>query len=229
MNAIVLAGGFGTRLRSVVQDVPKPMAPIAGKPFLEHLLQQAMGYGVRHFVLATGYKSELIEQHFGKIYHHATLAYSVEDEPLGTGGAIWKAMQTLSPDEPVFVLNGDTMFKADLNLMREAYFKYAADMVVALKPMRDFDRYGTVNIDNQGRIQAFEEKSYRPYGLINGGIYYLRPDAIAPYIESAKFSFEQAILESHTQHLQMQGYVEDAYFIDIGIPEDYALANVELL
>ncbi len=218
MQAIILAGGFGTRLQSVVSDVPKPMAPINGKPFLEYLLDELYCQGFNKVVLAVGYKKEIIKNHFGNNYKNIEIVYSVEDEPLGTGGCVKKAMELID-DDYVFVLNGDTMFKIDFNKMTRTN-----SLSIACKKMSKFERYGNVIIDDS-IIKSFEEKKYVDEGYINGGIYYLPKDFFKKYTLPMKFSMEKDVFEKYVDELEINAYISNDYFIDIGIPEDYNKAQ----
>lgn len=226
-QAVVLAGGLGTRLRTVVQDLPKPMAPVNGRPFLEYVLDELNDFGIEEIVLAVGYKFEIIRAHFGHHYRSLTISYSIENEPLGTGGGIRQAFDLLY-DEPAFVLNGDTLFKVDLANMADFHVQSNSDLTIALKPMENFDRYGTVEIEKSGRIAAFHEKKHCPKGLINGGIYLFSKSIFEVENYPEKFSFEKDLLEKHMRDLKISGFLSDAYFIDIGIPEDYRRASLEL-
>lgn len=230
-QAVILAGGLGTRLQSVVADLPKPMAPVAGKPFLAWLLDRVATFNIQNVTLAVGYKHEAISQYFGDQYGHIHLSYSIENEPLGTGGAIKKALQEstmqtrTTPPSPIFVLNGDTLFTANLYSLYAAFAHTRADLAIALCPMTNFDRYGTIEIDEDNHIKAFHEKKQTPLGFINGGIYLLKPDLLDNM--PTKFSFENDFLAPHLNTPQWIGYVadKDAYFIDIGIPYDYRKAQ----
>ncbi|MDD6135471.1 MAG: nucleotidyltransferase family protein [Selenomonadaceae bacterium] len=220
MEAIVLAGGFGTRLRHVVSDVPKPMAPMndAGKPFLEVLLTQLAGQGVKHVVLSTGYMSEVIEQYFGKTFAGMKLEYSVEDTPLLTGGAVKMALERCTEPD-IFVLNGDTYFAVDLSAMLAHHRARHADFTIAVKHMHDFERYGTVVYDESG-IQAFHEKAPCHDGWINGGVYCLQRHVLEK-VAATKFSLEKDFLEQKIDEIDLQAFPAEGYFIDIGVPEDY--------
>lgn len=232
-RAIVLAGGFGTRLQSVVSDVPKPMAPVAGKPFLAYLFDQLIAFNIKEVTLAVGYKHETINSYFGYSYKNKIeLDYSIEDMPLGTGGAIKKALQNLpkmAADQAVFVLNGDTLFAADLYAFYRFFAPKNANLAVALCPMENFDRYGTVDISDEAHILGFREKKYCQKGLINGGIYLLKPDLLDSMPE--KFSFETDFLSPCLNSDKWVGYTapNSTYFIDIGVPDDYARAQAELV
>lgn len=168
-EAIVLAGGLGTRLNEIVSDVPKPMATINGRPFLEFLLEFLLKEGIQHVVLSVGYKHEIIINHFKNNYKGLHLNYSIEPYPLGTGGGI-KASLSLTEQEDIFVLNGDTFFNISLNRLYEFHQLKGAKVSVALKSMKNFKRYGLIEIGDDHQILAFREKHPTKLGLINGGI-----------------------------------------------------------
>jgi D-glycero-alpha-D-manno-heptose 1-phosphate guanylyltransferase len=230
--AIVLAGGLGTRLRSVITDMPKPMAPVNGKPFLHYIFLYLQKQGVTDVVLSVGYKHELIQDFFGEKYAGINIRYSIEQEPLGTGGGIAQAMAMTGSD--AFVLNGDTFFDVDLSDLYAFYQKTNAGIALALKRMHHFDRYGTVEIGNQNRVLQFHEKQFRHEGLINGGIYVISKglfsmaEALGETPLPDRFSFEKDILEKHLIPLHFHGLEFQGYFIDIGIPEDYNKAQEDL-
>lgn len=226
MEAIVLAGGFGTRLRSVVSDLPKPMASVAGKPFLAHLLNYLKIQKVTKVIFCTGYKHELIEDYFSLYFNGITIEYSIETEPLGTGGALKRAL-TICASDHLAVLNGDTLFRVDLQAMFERHIANKKDITVALKPMKNFDRYGVVEVVDD-RITAFREKRKCSAGLINGGVYIVNNGLFTTYASPEKFSFERDLLERDVASLNIGAFISDTYFIDIGIPEDYERAQVEL-
>ena len=222
-EAIVLAGGFGTRLQTVVKEVPKPMAPVAGKPFLQYILDYLIAHKVTHVVLAVGYLRETIIDYFGDNYLSLSITYAVEENPLRTGGGILNACKQIKGDN-VFVINGDTFFDVDLVELSAFHETNNALLTVALKNMKKFDRYGTVETDNDGRIVGFLEKKYLDEGLINGGIYCLNKHIFHPELPAA-FSFEKEILEKEIVNRKIYGLRSEGYFIDIGIPEDYARAQ----
>lgn len=224
MEAIILAGGFGTRLKHIVSDVPKPMAHIddMGTPFLSILLDKLFRYGFEKIILSTGYMHNKIEEYFGDSYRGIRLIYSEEKTPLLTGGAIKKALSCCE-EENAFVLNGDTFFDVDFHQMRKEFEDSGADISIAVKQMKDFDRYGTVLLEGR-RVCAFREKQHQRIGWINGGIYCLRKDLLRTAED--KFSFEQ-YLENHVQRLKIVTYAADGFFIDIGIPEDYVHARTK--
>jgi D-glycero-alpha-D-manno-heptose 1-phosphate guanylyltransferase len=223
MEAIVLAGGLGTRLRSVVSDLPKPMAPIGNKPFLEYILKYLQKNGVKRVILSVGYKWKTIKEYFGDKFDNIELVYSVEDEPLGTGGAIKKAMNQVRNSQ-VYIINGDTFFDVDLkNLSLEDNSK----LILSLKHMINFDRYGCVESDDKNLVTAFTEKGYRESGNINGGIYLASKDIFDGYNLDEKFSFEE-FMQENFKTLKASVKVFENYFIDIGIPEDYERAQSEI-
>jgi D-glycero-alpha-D-manno-heptose 1-phosphate guanylyltransferase len=222
-EAIILVGGLGTRLRSLVSDVPKPLAPVAGRPFLAWLLDKLEGHGVRRVILATGYLSEKVQAAFGEEWNGLRIDYSVEDEPLGTGGAIAKALILRSGDT-MHVLNGDTFLDYRLQALAEATLGSGCAIGMALAAVPDVARYGAVMLD-QGRVTAFLEKGQHGCGYINAGGYFLSADAIAHFPMSGAFSFEQTILKDRVAAGVVFGFTETAGFIDIGVPNDYMKAQ----
>lgn len=226
MEAIILAGGFGTRLQSVVKDVPKPMADINGKPFLEYLLQYLYQYNIKSVVFCVGYKQEIIKNHFHNSYKDINIQYSSEDEPLGTGGAIKKALNLVSPDsEQVLVINGDTFFQVDLTKLQKSSIDLDADITLSLKEMRESDRYGCVKVESS-IVKKFEEKKYYKKALINCGVYVIKKNIFDKVIDN-KFSFEE-FLQDNLKTFKICSYISnDSYFIDIGIPSDYERAKVD--
>ncbi|MDL0105753.1 D-glycero-D-manno-heptose 1-phosphate guanosyltransferase [Campylobacter vicugnae] len=214
-EAIILCGGLGTRLRSVISDVPKPMAPIKNKPFLAFVLEYLKKQNISRVVLAVSYKYEIIQEYFGNSYLGMQILYSIEKEPLGTGGAILEALNLINSNS-CYVLNGDTFF--DVNLDRLKLDN--SDICVALKPMKNFDRYGSVDIDNNSYISAFNEKKFTSNGLINGGVYLIKKNIFNSFNLPNKFSFEEFFQENFLI-FNAKATVFDDYFIDIGIPQDY--------
>lgn len=225
MEAIILAGGFGTRLRTVVNDVPKPMASIAGRPFLEVLLENLVGNSVSRVVLAVGYKRESIQSHFGCEYKSIALDYSVEDTPLGTGGAIKKAL-TLCHDDDVIIVNGDTFFDVDLKKMMATHKKSGVLITMAIREMTHFSRYGTIAVSD-GYVTRMIEKKPCEKGYINGGIYCVSRHLLDDAARES-FSFESGFLEKAVGSMKIRAFISDGYFIDIGVPKDYARAQTEL-
>lgn len=227
-EAVVLAGGLGTRLRSVVSTKPKPMADINGRPFLEYVLDYLKEQDITRVVLAVGYKHELISEHFSNAYKGLQISYSIEHEPLGTGGAIFKALELVISDD-VYVLNGDTLFMVDLARMYEFHISKKSLLTIALKQIEKSDRYGNVFLDSNQRILSFQEKqSYSTTQLINGGVYLINKNLFSKIDLPRKFSFEKDFLERYCGELEFYGFISSAYFIDIGVPEDYERAKQEL-
>ena len=217
MEAIILAGGLGTRLRSAVSNLPKCMAPIGDAPFLSYILDWLQDQGVDHVILSVGYLREHIINWVSTQNYPFEIDYAVEETPLGTGGGIREALKYCRGKQ-VFVVNGDTFFPVDLR-----GFSFEAPVTVALKPMKDFDRYGAVEV-SVGEITGFKEKGYCHEGLINGGVYAFNDLDLSGFPE--KFSFEKEILEP--LKYKTCGIVQNCYFLDIGIPEDYERAQTEL-
>ena len=223
LEAIVLAGGLGTRLRSVVSDLPKPMAPIGDKPFLEYILKYLQKNGITRAILSVGYKWETIKEHFGDKFENIELIYSVENESLGTGGAIKKAMNQVKNSQ-VYIINGDTLFDVDL---KSLVLEDNSKLILSLKHMINFDRYGCVESDDNNLVKAFTEKGYRESGNINGGIYLASKNIFDNFDLDEKFSFEE-FMQVNFEELKISVKVFEKYFIDIGIPEDYQKAQSEI-
>ena len=221
MEAIVLAGGLGTRLRGVIGEVPKCMAPVDGKPFLQYQLEWLSRFDVSHVVLSVGYLREQIVEFIKAREWPFDITFAVEKEPLGTGGGIRLALSKCRGKQ-VFVLNGDTFFNVDLDELT-----FTAPVTLALKPMRNFERYGAVDLDGD-LVEAFREKAYCEEGLINGGVYAIDRSQLDMSLFPKKFSFEEEVLEPLAAYGLVAGVEQDGYFIDIGIPEDYARAQQEL-
>lgn len=219
MEVIVLVGGKGTRLRLVITDLPKPMAPVNNKPFLEYLLNELNNQGVKKVILAVGYKANIIIEYFGNQYKNMEIQYSIEKIPLGTGGAIKKALDIAS-ESNIVVVNGDTFSKVNLEKMMKKHLKKESDLTIATKTMKKFDRYGQVLSEND-KIVGFKEKQYCEEGNINIGTYILKKDFFKNIKTSESFSFENDIMEKYFSEMNFISYLSDTMFIDIGIPEDY--------
>lgn len=226
MECIVLAGGLGTRLRTVVDDLPKCMAEVAGKPFLAHVLQYLETQFVDHVIFSLGYQHEAVIEWLRQKAFTFKTSWVIEKTPLGTGGGIKLALNK-SKEKVVFVLNGDTLFRVDLHAMQEAAPK-DAKATLALKPMQNFDRYGAVVLDANNRITAFREKQFCQDGLINGGIYLLDRSREDFRGFPEQFSMEHDFFEPEVDRSTLSGFVADQYFIDIGVPEDFYRAQEEL-
>ena len=223
-EAIVLAGGFGTRLAHVVPDVCKPMAPVAGRPFLRFIMDNLAKAHFDHVVIADGYRREQIEDYFGGAYRGLGIEYSSETEPLLTGGATKKALAGCSSDW-VFVLNGDTWLDLDFAEMAAVAESLpdSVQAVVAVKRMFDFERYGTVDVDDDGTLVAFHEKDYCKDGLINAGVYLIRRDSLDDMPKA--FSLESDWFERVVSDGVLYAVECTGDFIDIVVPDDYAFAQ----
>ena len=224
-QAIILAGGLGTRLKDVVADLPKCMAPVAGRPFLFYVINNLRLQGIEHFIFSLGYKHELIEEYLQAQFPTLSYQCSIEEEPLGTGGAIKLACE-LATEREVLIANGDTLFKINLAELFAFHRKKNAECTLALKSLNDFDRYGVVNTSADGKVIRFQEKKYYKAGNINGGIYLLGKDAFLHNHWAEKFSFEKDYLEK--KETGLYGLEQDGYFIDIGIPSDFEKAQADL-
>jgi D-glycero-alpha-D-manno-heptose 1-phosphate guanylyltransferase len=227
LEAIVLAGGFGTRLQQIVQDVPKSMAMVNGRPFIEFLLNYLSGQGVTRIIFSVGYKKETIQTHLGEQYKTIPIEYVPEDEPLGTGGGIKKAFERVEGKYAV-VLNGDSMFRTDLNALRLFHEESKADITLALRYLEDTERFGTVVIDADHRITGFSEKQVDSGpGFINGGIYIINKEYLLNPQFPEKFSIEKDCFEKMFKQSMLFGFPARGYFLDIGIPEDFYRAQHE--
>ena len=224
-DVIVLAGGLGTRLKSVVPDLPKVMAPIAGQPFLTYLLSSLERQGFRRAILSVGYLADVVQNHFGDRIGKLHLAYSVEQQPLGTGGAIRAAARLASGDD-IYAINGDTYASVDYGAMLAQHRSMQNVLSVALMHVADTARYGAVEVVHS-RIQSFTEKGRSGPGYINAGIYLLQRTMLEDGLPE-RFSFEQDALRLRMQELSPGAFLASGYFIDIGVPEDYARAQYEL-
>ncbi len=222
MEAIVLAGGFGTRLRQIVADVPKPMAPVAGRPFLELLLRSLGNKGFTRVILATGYMAEKISDHFGCQFAGVDLDYSVEAEPLGTGGAVSQAARLVREDH-FFVFNGDTFLDLDAYAVEGTWHRTREPVIVA-REVADCVRYGRLETD-QGYVVRFAEKGRAGPGLINAGCYVFRADQFSGFEPGVCFSLEKDFLAPLVESSAVALHVSSGLFIDIGVPSDYTKAQ----
>ncbi|MDR2970116.1 MAG: nucleotidyltransferase family protein [Tannerellaceae bacterium] len=224
MECVILAGGTGSRLQSVVSDVPKCMAPVAGKPFLYYLISSLKEAGFKHIILSLGYKHEVVEAWFAANPAAVNISFITENEPLGTGGAVKYAL-TKATQEDVFVLNGDSFFHIDYAGMLRMHKEKETTATLALKEMKNFDRYGVVGINADGYITHFSEKRFCRSGLINGGTYLIAKESLAGFPD--KFSLEKDFFEKEVSSGSLVGFESKGYFIDIGIPEDYRQAQID--
>lgn len=228
LEAIILAGGLGTRLKAVVSDVPKPMAPVAGKPFLAWQMDHLIACGVERFILSIGHAAHVIEDYFGNSYRGKVVAYAREEHPLGTGGAIRLAM-TKATQRRVFVLNGDSLCDIQLSQLRATCESQGDSAVgIGVKKVTDAGRYGAVVFDPLTKvITQFGEKSAQGEGWINAGVYDLPRGALSDFALEQPFSFEKNYLQKLSAGILMAQPVGD-FFIDIGIPEDYYIAQTSI-
>jgi len=225
MEAIVLAGGFGTRLKEVVTDLPKPMAPVAGRPFLEILLSMLAAKGFTRVILSLGFMSEKISLHFGDSYLGMDLIYEVEGQPLGTGGAIRAALAHCEKDH-AFIFNGDTYLELEVDEL-EKLWQESHNPVIVVREVPDTARFGRVDISD-GRVTDFLEKGESGLGLINAGCYVLPKYALDKFSLGQPFSIETDFFIKNLHHIRFDGFITQGLFIDIGVPVDYALAQTEL-
>jgi len=227
-EAIILAGGFGTRLQSVVNDVPKPMAPINNIPFLNYVFDYLKFYQIEHVVLSTGYLAEKILDYYKEEFNGIKISYTKEETPLGTGGGIRLAMTKCTTTD-VLVLNGDSFFDVDINIHYSNHVLKQANCTLALRKVDNAARYGTIQLGDLNAIDAFKEKdSVEREGLINGGVYILNREIYLSKTEvNSAFSIEKDFYEKRIKELTIFGFEYNGYFIDIGIPEDYKKAQDE--
>lgn len=219
-EAIILAGGLGTRLRSEIGESPKSLAPVNGQPFLVYLLRYLKNQGITSVVISVGYKGELIQQAIGTNFEGITIQYAVENEPMGTGGGMKLALEKIKSD-CVFVFNGDTYFDIDLGKLLQTHINKKSNCTIALKELQNVERYGSVEMNEEQKITAFKEKQFREKTLINGGIYCINRGVLIHYPVGTPFSFETNYLEKNTPAKNIFGCLFDSYFMDIGVPEDY--------
>jgi D-glycero-alpha-D-manno-heptose 1-phosphate guanylyltransferase len=227
-EAIILAGGFGTRLQAVVNDVPKPMAPINNEPFLNYVFDYLKHYQIEHVVLSTGYLSEKIVEYYKSEYKGIKVSYAKEETPLGTGGGIRLAMTKCST-KYILVLNGDSFFDVDITTHYQNHISKQADCTLALRKVDNAARYGTIVLGRENTIESFKEKdNIEQVGLINGGVYILNRELyLSRTAEANAFSIEKDFYETKIKELQIFGFEYAGYFIDIGIPEDYKKAQID--
>jgi len=225
MEAIILAGGFGTRLRYVVPDLPKPMAPVNGKPFLEILFGSLARKDFTRVILSLGYKADLIKSHFGSRFNGIEVDYVVEDQPLGTGGAIRLAMEKVTKDH-IFIFNGDTYLDLEAHEIEQDWLKNSRPKIIG-REVLDTARYGRLIVE-KSRVTGFSEKGASGPGLINAGCYVFSKNELNAFAPGAAFSVETDYLMQNVDKKHFDIFVTEGKFIDIGIPEDYARAQIEL-
>ncbi|MEO8836150.1 MAG: sugar phosphate nucleotidyltransferase [Caldimonas sp.] len=225
-TAIILAGGLGTRLRDAVPDLPKPMAPVAGRPFLAHQMDHWIGQGIARFILSVGYRAAAISNHFGDRYRGVPVEYAVEAEPLGTGGALLLAAAKLRSAEPALLLNGDTYFDVSLPALHSLAARRDADWCLALFRHDDAARYMGVDVAANGRIASLRAPAATH---ANGGVYWFRPDRLAAATAGVAAARPQSLENDLLPRLlaagqRFAGLLSAGDFIDIGVPSDYRRA-----
>ena len=225
MEAIVLAGGFGTRLREVVPDLPKPMAPVAGRPFLEILLTSLSNKGFKRVVLSLGFMADKVIGHFGNEYQGMELVYEVESHPLGTGGAVRASLARCLTDH-AFVFNGDTYLDLEVAELEKLWQANRSPAIV-VREVPDTSRFGRVVVED-GRVMSFLEKGRSGLGLINAGCYVLPTDLLNEFELGVNFSLETDFFIEAIQKQKFCSFATQGLFIDIGVPEDYELAQTLL-
>lgn|SRR3990167_492582 len=229
-TAVILAGGLGTRLRSVVNDRPKPMALVNDIPFLAHQIDYWRAAGVQRFILSIGYKSNLIVDYFGSSFHGAQIDYVVEDTPIGTGGGLVLAIKQTKLATPFLLLNGDTYFNVELDELIDYSLEKDAELTFSLFKTEDKKRYMGMEINENGQVESLNTVSYaKPYNLANGGVYWVQnPGVLYEYFTNLAnpVSFESDILPSILKNgNRLFGFEWEGDFIDIGVPEDYFRAG----
>ncbi len=228
MRAYILAGGLGSRLREVVADLPKPLASIAGRPFLEYQLRYLRSQGIDRVVMCVGYRYQAVIDHFGDRFDGIEIEYSIEKTPLGTGGALCQALKQFPLDEDALCVNGDSLFAADVAAMRRFHREQKASMTLSVLYLEDNTRYGSVNMDGQQRVTGFVEKSGQGgAGFINTGVYLLAPEfaRMCRQHDEGTVSLEREIFPMLAQGGSCYAFAQQQPFIDIGIPLDYQRAQ----
>lgn len=223
VKSILLAGGLGTRLKGVIGDAPKPMAPVKDRPFLEYIINFIASQGMSDIMISVGHKHEVIEDHFGDgSSFGVNISYCREMSPLGTGGAIREAMK-LADSSHCLILNGDTFNAIDFKEMNQFHLSQGNILTMGLIFVDNAGRYGSVGMDGTGRITGFHEKKGAGPGYINCGAY-IAHRGLLDRMPDGRFSFETDLLP-HILDLGISGFVSRGFFIDIGIPETYRYIN----
>lgn len=225
-TAIILAGGFGTRLQTVVKDVPKPMAPVCGRPFLDFQLARLNNFEFNHVILSTGHLADTIKLQYANGYQKLNISFSHEALALGTGGGIRQALSQCKEEE-VLVLNGDSFFELPILDFYKNHLTSNRKHSLALREVQDASRYGRVVLNNQNCITKFGEKDgLNGPGYINAGVYILnKKDFLEKTPVEKNFSIEHDFFQTQASSGCLSGFLYDSYFIDIGIPEDYQQAQ----
>jgi len=224
ISSVILAGGLGTRLRAVVSDHPKVLAPVHGRPFVTFLLDQLMAVGLQKIILCTGYKADIVKDQIGEKYKNVNILYSEESQPLGTGGAIKLAQRKIS-SEIFVVINGDSYVNAKLSRFFNWFESAGHDAAIYLTKVDNIKRYGHIVTSKNSEIQKFIEKgSSSGSGWINAGIYLLNKNLFKSMPEAKPFSMESDFFHSLIGR-GLYGYKDETEFIDIGTPESFFKAE----
>lgn len=232
MEAVILAGGQGTRLKSAVNDRPKPLADINGKPFLSYLMEYWIGQGVKRFILSVGYRANMIREYYGDEFQGISVVYAVERIPSGTGGGLILSLECLNSPaiNPFLLINGDTFFAVNLDEMISHHNKTVSDMTIACRVLQATDRYGIIKMDNSNRVLAMVGGSETGERLINGGVYLINREMFSK-TDNFDFpvSFETEIIPALLRNnRKLSAVAFNSFFIDIGVPEDYQQAQIKL-
>lgn len=222
MEVIILAGGEGKRLRSLVWDRPKPMADVNGRPFLEYLMDVLIEQGCEHFILSTFYKKEVIRSHFGNEYKRVTISYSEDCQPLGTGGSLLRAHKYLFTKRPFLIVNGDSFFDIDLIAFENFFEESRSDFSIALFTANESNRYGQVRLDEDGVVTTANDRKASVGDLASGGYFLARYNVISLFKHDlTSFSLEGGFLpEVQRNGGKITGLHFNSDFIDIGLPGD---------
>jgi NDP-sugar pyrophosphorylase family protein len=223
IQAVILAGGLGTRLRPAVADRPKVLAPVLGRPWALFLLDQLADGGIRQVILLTGYKAGQVQEEIGDAYRGMRLTYSTESTPLGTAGAVCAALPLLT-GAAILLMNGDSYCAVDLAALREFHERRQADISMVLARSADASRFGMVRVDTVERVVAFEEKTQSGGGWINAGVYFLARSLIEEIAPRRQVSLEKEMFSGWIDRKAFYAYRTDGPFLDIGTPESYAQA-----
>jgi D-glycero-alpha-D-manno-heptose 1-phosphate guanylyltransferase len=232
-TAIILAGGFGTRLQSVISEVPKPMAPINGVPFLNYQLNYLKYFGITQVIMSVGYLAEKIKAYYKNSFNGILIDYAYEETPMGTGGGIRLALQKTESKE-VLVLNGDSFFEVDLKEFYRQHHAHQLNFSIATRRIENAGRYGTIELErntqeseNFFKIKTFKEKSnLETEGVINGGVYILNNEQFCILTNPLQnFSIEKDFFEIQSAKQNIGAFLSNGYFIDIGVPQDYTKAQ----
>jgi D-glycero-alpha-D-manno-heptose 1-phosphate guanylyltransferase len=231
MDAIILAGGFGTRIKELFPDIPKPLIPINEVPFLDLLIKQlSLLKWIDRVILAVGYKAECIQEHYQKRKPHLPIEFSIEIKPLGTGGALKQAFKKVLSDQ-VLVLNGDSYLEFELQKLKEKHLEMSADATLGFIKVNNTKRFGALDIDEEnGKVNRFEEKNVEiSHGYINGGIYLFKKMLFQEYIiPEQSFSLEKDLFPLVASRGKLFGVLCDKTFIDIGTKDSYLQAQTQL-